>query len=249
VTLASPVVMMAAEILGGMICAYSQDPEAESTGRMLASVTDMRNAQVTCATAECTLVNVAVKELFDAHFGGHIRVDPFFTPAARRPGLQATYEGFAGATRVAKLLGRPEIGYPGVGTLDNGGTGSPTQAVLDLEIRKAQFMPETIEISDDTLPWNEIRESIEKEQDFFTSDHTLSHFRELFTSPVFRTGTSAAGGWAGDEKAILDQCDEMWREQLKAWTPPTTLSDDQYRALVRVVEDAKRELLALRYEG
>jgi trimethylamine:corrinoid methyltransferase-like protein len=249
VTLASPIVMMAAEILGGMICAYSQDPEAESTGRMLASVTDMRNAQVSYATAECTLVNVAVKELFDAHFGGHMRVDPFFIPSARRPGLQATYESFAGAMRLARLLGLPQIGYPGVGTLDNGGTGSPTQAVLDLEIRKAQFMPEEIELSDETLPWDEVCERIEKEQDFFTSDHTLAHFRELATSPVFRTGCSEATGWLGDEKAILDRCDEMWREQLRTWTPPASLSDDQYRALDGVVADARRELLSLQYEG
>jgi len=242
VTLAGAMTMMAAEIIGGMVAVFSQDPEADITGRMLASIVDMRNAQVTYATAECSMINIGVKELFDTHFGGHMRVDDFFTPVAKRPGLQAAIECFAGAERFARLLNTPPVNYPGVGTLDNGGVGSPTQAVLDIEIRKSQVTPREIEVDDKTLPFEEMCQRALDEKDFLTSDHTLDHFRELRYSPLLRTDDPAIGAWSGDEKAILDKCDEMWRENLKAYSPPQW-SDDQLKALDQVADDAKKEML------
>lgn len=242
VTPAAATVVMAAEILGGMVAVFSQDCEADITGRALASVVDMRNAQVTSATVEATLINIAVKELFDTHFGGHLRVDSFFTPCAKRPGLQAVYESFAGAQRFAWLQGLSDVSYPGVGSLDNGGVGSPTQAVLDLEIRKSQFLPQQIAVDEESIPLAEICERVEAEKDFLTSDHTLAHFRELRSSPIFRTDDPGAGTWAGDEKAILDKCDEIWRVQLKSHTPPEW-PEDKAKALEGVVARARRELL------
>jgi trimethylamine:corrinoid methyltransferase-like protein len=242
VTPAAAMILMAAEILGGMICVFSQDPDADITGRMLASIVDMRHAQVSYATPECAIVNVGVKELFQAHFGGHIRVDDFFTTVARRPGLQAVAECYAGAARLARLLGRSDMPYPGVGSLDNGGVGSATQAVLDIEIKKSEFMRGAIAVDDTAIPWPEIVGRVEAQKDFMTSDHTLDHFRELWGSPLFRTDDPAVGGWAGDEKAILDKCDEMWRESLKTYTPPQW-PDDTLKALDHVVADAHKELL------
>jgi len=242
VTLAAAMTMMAAEILGGMVAVFTQDSEADISGRALASAVDMRNAQVTYATADCTIVNLGVKELFDAHFGGHLRVDNFFTAAAKRPGLQAVAECFAAAERFARLQGVSDVAYPGVGTLDNNGTGSPTQAVLDLEIRKGQFMGRGVTTDDVAIPFAEICERVQREKDFLATDHTLEHFRELRASSIFRTDDPAAGGWAGDEKAILDRCDEMWRERLEAYAPPQ-LPDDKLKALDEIVAAARRELL------
>ena len=242
VTPAAAIVIMAAEILGGMICTFSQDPEADITGRMLASIADMRNARITYATPECSIVNVGVKELFQAHFGGHIRVDGFFITAARRPGLQAVAECYAGAARLARLLGLREIPYPGVGSLDNGGVGSPTQAVLDIEIKKSEITARHITVGEDAIPWDDILERVEERKDFLSSEHTLRNFRALWTSPLFRTDGPPASEWAADEKAILDKCDQMWRENLKSYSPPQ-LSEDKIRALDRIVAEARRDLL------
>ena len=242
VTPAAAIVIMAAEILGGMICTFSQDREADITGRMLASIADMRNARITYATPECSIVNVGVKELFQAHFGGHIRVDGFFITTARRPGLQAVAECCAGAARIARLLGLGEIPYPGVGSLDNGGVGSPTQAVLDIEIKKSEIMARRIAVGEEAIPWAEIVERVEERKDFLSSEHTLENFRALWTSPLFRTDGPPASDWAGDEKAILDKCDQMWRENLKSYSPPE-LSEDKIRALDQIVAEARRELL------
>ena len=85
--------------------------------------------------------------------------------------------------------------------------------------------------------------NLQNEQDFFTSEHTLAHFRDLRTSKIFRTDDPAAGAWAGDEEAILDACDEIWREQIKGHTPPRNLTDDQIKALDALVARAGNELL------
>jgi len=244
VTPAAAIVAMAAEVLGGMVAVFVQDPEADITGRMLASIVDMRNAQVTSATVEATLINIAVKELFDTFWGGHLRVDSFFTVCAKRPGLQAVYESFAGGQRFARLLGLSDINYPGVGSLDNGGVGSPTQAVLDLEIRKSQFIPETIQVDEESIPFEEMCTLIEEEKDFLTSEHTLQNMRKLWSSRLFRTDDPATGQWAGDEKAILDECDRIWREQVETYTPLERPAD-QLKALDDVVARAKKELLGV----
>jgi trimethylamine:corrinoid methyltransferase-like protein len=240
---ASVIVMIAAELLGGMVAVHCLDPGADITGRILASAVDMRNAQVTSATLDTSIVNFGVKELFDAHFGGHARMDTFFTAYARRPGLQAVVECFTGAQRLAQLRKVSNIGYPGVGTLDNGGTGSLTQAVLDLEIRRSLFVPSQIPVDEEAVPFEEICDRVAREQDFFTSEHTLSHFREMWYSQIFRTDDPDAGRWAGDETAILDTCDDIWRAQLGRGGPPTNLSGDQTKALDALVVRARKELL------
>ena len=97
VTLAGAIVMGAAEILGGMVAAHSQDRDADLSGRMIASVVDMKNGNVTYTGPEPAMVNIGVKELFDEFFGGHLWVEVFLSPYAKRPGLQAVYENFYGA--------------------------------------------------------------------------------------------------------------------------------------------------------
>ena len=241
-TPAAAAVTMAAEILGGMVAVYAQDAEADITGRMLASIVDMRNAQVTSATVEATLINIAVKELFDAFWGGHLRVDSFFTVCAKRPGLQAVYETFAGGQRFSQLNGLTNNNYPGVGTLDNGGIGSPTQAALDIEIRRSQFIPDSLKVNEETIPLAGMCRIIEEERDFLTCDHTLNHMRELWNSRIFRTDDPATGQWAGDEKSILDQCDQVWRDQLDTYTP-LEWPEDQLSALDDVLTRAKKDLL------
>ena len=46
------------------------------------------------------------------------------------------------------LMDSQDIIYPGMGTLANGGMGSPTQFMLDMEIRKSQFAMQQIGVSD-----------------------------------------------------------------------------------------------------
>ncbi len=239
-TIAGSVVMEAAEILGGMAACFALDPESDLSGRAIALVADMRNGNSTCSGPEPTLVNLAVKELFDAFWGGQLWVEVYFSPFVKRPGLQAVCENYYGLWRYAKLLNEPSIPYPGMGTLNSGGTGSPTQFMLDMEIRRSQFaMGEEIAVDEEHLAFEEICEIVNNDGNFLTSEHTLRHCRDIWTSPLFRTD-NISQGWQGDEKAILDQCDRMWRDNLENYQPPQW-PDEKIRALDDLLERAKRE--------
>jgi trimethylamine--corrinoid protein Co-methyltransferase len=242
VTAAGAIVIGAAEILGCMAAAYCLSPEGDITGRMISTVADMRTADAASAGPENVMVIVGVKKLFDDHFGGHLWTEVYFSPSSNRPGLQAVYQNFYAATCYARLCGNPSIPYPGMGTLDNGGVGSPTQFMLDMEIRKSQYaLQADIEVSDETLVFEEISERVESGETFLTSDHTLANFRDLWTSEVFPLSLPEAMGEAGDEKRILNMCEERWRANVEKHEPPD-FPDDKMRELEGVLARASKEL-------
>jgi len=241
VTKAGAVVVTAAEILGGMVACFVMDPESDLSGRAIALVADMRTANSTPSGPEPTLVNLAVKDMFDTWWGGHLWVEVFFSPYTKRPGLQAVYENFYGQWRYARLLGRPDIPYPGMGTLNNGGTGSPAQFMLDMEIRKSQFaLKGEITTDEEGLPFAEICDVVREDGDFLSTEHTAKHCRELWNSRLFLTENPALGNWAGDETSILDTCEELWRNNIKDYEPPDWPVEKR-KALDKVLAKAKKE--------
>jgi len=243
VTPAGAIVIGAAEILGCLAAAYCLCPEGDLTGRMISTVMDMRTADAASAGPENVLVIVGVKKLFEDHFGGHLWTETYFSPSTNRPGLQAVYQNFYAGSCFARLTGNPNIPYPGMGTLDNGGVGSPTQFMLDLEIRKSQFaLQEEIEVTDETLVFDEVCARTNSGETFLTSDHTLDHYRRLWTSQLFPLTVPEAMGDEGDEKRILDQCEERWRANVEKYEPPD-LPQDTLRALENVLERATKELM------
>ena len=241
VTVAGSTIMSAAEILGGLVACYVLDPESDFSGRAISMAADMKNANNTCSSPEVTLVNLLTKEVFDAFWGGHLWVEVFFSAYALRPGLQAVSENLMGGWRYANRLNETSIGYPGMGTIGSGGVGSPTQLMLDMEIRKSEFvMGRPISFDNDGLAFDEICAVVREDGNFLTSNHTLNHFRELWSSSVFPTDPPSEEGWTGDEKAILDRCDEMWRENVRNYQPPE-FSEDKMKELEKLLVRAKKE--------
>lgn len=242
VTTASAIVLGAAEVLGGMISAFCLDPEGDITGRMISTVLDMKYATAASVGPATLMCNLGVREIFDACWGGHCWVEVFFSPTVKQPGLQAVYENFYGSWTTAKVLGDANIPYAGMGTLDNGGLGSPTQLMLDLEIRKGQFaVKDGLDVTDETLVFELLSEHVAEEKMFLTSDHTLSHYRELWRSDLFPSDTAGAAGVLS-ERRILDECDERWRAKVEEWEAPE-LPADTLRALQEMVQRARTELL------
>jgi len=218
-----------------MVACHVADPESDLSGRAISLVADMRNAESTPSGPEPTLANLAVKELFDTWWGGHCWVEVFLSPYAKRPGLQAVFKNFYGMWRTARLLGKPEIPYPGMGALNCGGTGSPVQFMLDLEIRKSQFATEQeIPIDEEHLALGEMIELGRAGKGFLASEHTARHCRDLWTSRLFKTESH-------DERAILDTCERLWRERLQRHQPPQWPADKR-RALAAVLKRAQAEL-------
>lgn len=240
VTVAGSVVLGAAEILGGLMACFAVDPDADLSGRMISMVADMKNANSTTLGPETALCNLAVRELFEAAWGGHCWVEVYLSPAGRRPGLQAVFENFYAAYRTARLLGVTEVPYPGMGVLHSGGVGSPTQFMLDMEIRKAQwFLEKGIEVNAKAIGMEELVEHIRQRKEFLTSEQTVAYCRNLWTSQVFRTDAPSPA-WEGTEKTILDHCEEKWRASLAKWTPPDW-TEDQLKAMDQLVARAKKE--------
>ncbi len=243
VTVAGAIVIGAAEILGCLAAAYCLCPEGDLTGRMISTVADMRTADAASAGPENVEVILGVKKLFDDHFGGHLWTEVYFSPSTNRPGLQAVYQNFYAMSCYARLAGDADLPYPGMGTLDNGGVGSPTQFMLDMEIRKSQHaLKQDVEVSEETLVFDDICERVDTGDTFLTSDHTLENFRDLWTSELFPLSVPETAADAGDEKRILDLCEERWRANVAAWEPPT-VPEDTMRALEGVLDRASNELV------
>ena len=241
VTLAGAIIMGAAEILGGMAICWCADPESDISGRMITLIADMRNGNSTTFNPSYAQFNNAVRQLFNEMWGGHCMVEVFFSPTARRPGLQTVFENFYGTNCRQRWEGNPDIPYAGMGTLHNGGLGSPTQLMLDMEIRKGQWAyKHEIVVDDETMDFDEILKLTKEKDNFLTSDHTVRHFRELWLSPCFRSDDPTAGAWDGTEKAILDKCEEMWRANLEKWQPPEWPAD-KIKAMDDLVARAKKD--------
>jgi len=242
VTLAGSIVMGAAEVLGGMAVCWCVDPETDLSGRMITLVADMRNGNSTTFGPYYTQYNNAVRQLFSARWGGHCMVEVFFSATARKPGLQAVFENWYGTSCRRRWDNDPSIPYAGMGTLHNGGLGSPTQLMLDMEIRKAEWgYREEIVVDDETLDYDEILKLTEERGNFLTSDHTMRHFREMWSSECFRSEDPfGSSGWDGTEKAILDRCEEMWRPNVEKWEAPQW-PEEKLEAMDEVVARAKRE--------
>lgn len=241
VTVAGAILIGAAEILGCLMAAYCLCPDGDHTGRMISTVMDMKTADAASAGPENVMVIVGVKKLFEDHFGGHLWAETYFSPSTNRPGLQAVYQNFYAAAGFARLTGNADIPYPGMGTLDNGGVGSPTQFMLDMEIRKSQHaLKEDVEVSEATLLFEEVCQRVNDGETFLMSDHTLDNFRSLWSSELFPLTVPEAMAET-DEKRILDSCEESWRANVAKWEAPDT-AEDTMRELEGVLERAEKEL-------
>ena len=242
---ADSIVLGAAEILGGLVIANCVDPDSDLSGRMISDMLDMRSANTSCSMPDCAVVNLCVKDLFDTFWGGNLWVETFMGAAAKKPGLQAVYENLFGAFCCSFITGIVDKPYPLFGVLDKGGVGSPTQAILDIEIRKSQFyLKNKISINEDHMPWGEFKKIVSEGGSFLENKHTLDHFREKFSSNIFLTKEPWSNDWDGTEKNILDVCDNLWRKNIKQnYKEPVLLNEDKKRELQKILERAKRELL------
>jgi len=214
VTLAGSIVMAAAELLGGMAVCWCADPESDLSARMITLV-------ATCATATpppsagLRAVRQRGPPAVRARWGGHCMVEVFFSPTARRPGCRrcsrTTTAPAAGAAGRQPRHPLRRDGHPA-----QRGLGSPTQLMLDMEIRKAEWSYRSeVPVDAESLDWEEVLRVTEEGGNFLESEHTLRHCRELWLSELFRSD-SPSRAWDGTEKAILDRCDQLWRERLRS---------------------------------
>ena len=244
-TMAGAVALSAAEILGGWAAVRAVDPEARFNARAICNGTDMRSGEPTYSGPEVHLINLGVKEMFDEFFGGHCWVDVFFSPSVANPGLRAVYENFYGSTARARLSGKTDIPYIGVGTLGNGAVGCPAQLMLDLEIRKSQFaLKDRIDTGERELAYDEIVSAVLGEKGFLSTGLTRERCRKLWRSDILSARSAGEREEAPiTEKSILEACEEAWREKVRKNTGYAGLDREKRNDLARLLERARRELL------
>jgi len=236
VTMSSTVVLMAAETLGGMAACWCVDPGSDLSGRAICNVMDMRTANAHCTGPETTVANLTTKQLFDSFWGGQCWVETFFSPHVTQPGLAAVCENLCGGWRAAQMLNMPGMPYPGMGTLGDGGIGSAEQFILDMEIRRAQqSVKDDFDVDD--IPFEQYCEAVDKNTEFLSHEHTLAHFRELWTSDILMPATDAQ-----DEKGILDKAHQKVAENINNWQEPE-FPEDKMKALEDMLAKARKELL------
>jgi trimethylamine:corrinoid methyltransferase-like protein len=241
VTLADAAILAAAEILGGMAICWCVDPESDISGRMICLTVDMRNGNSTTFGPLQTQYNNAVRQLFNEYWGGHCMVEVLFSPTARKPGLQAVFENYYGTTCRRLWDNNPDIPYAGMGTLHNGGMGSPVQFILDMEIRKAEYQYcRNLVVEEEALCIDEIFEVTAAGGNFFGTEHTVEHIHDVWESPLFLSADPFEGEWKGDEASILKTCDDMWKRNLEKWEPPAQ-SPEKMAALDDLLSRAKKE--------
>jgi trimethylamine:corrinoid methyltransferase-like protein len=244
IALADSIVLGASEILGGLVISNCADPESDLSGRMICDMIDMRSAKTSCAMPEVSVVNLYVKDLFETFWGGNLWVETFMGTSAKRPGLHAVYENLFGAYCRSFVTGDIDKPYPLFGVLREGGIGSPTQAMLDIEIRRSQFfLKNKISIDNNHMPWDDFKEIISKGGGFLDDKYTLDHFRENFSGNVFLTKEPGLDEWEDTEKDILDICDNLWRKNVKEKYRKPDIAEDKQKALSDVLKRAKEELL------
>jgi len=237
-TLAGAVVMGVAETLAGMVAAYVINPEAICGGTACTMSMDMATGSTLLASPEVALFNAGIVEVFQRRLGGQCNQVIQYSPNSPVPGLQAVYENFMMAFGM-RLIGQ-EIKYVGTGLLANAGVGSPVQAMLDIEVMKSlAYLDAPMPITDETVPFEEIMARVSSGEDFLTSEHTLTHFRDLWSPRMLlRRVTDLLGS---TEQAILERCNEAWQENLAHYQPPDW-PDGILHALDDIVRRARAEL-------
>ncbi|MEI6502117.1 MAG: trimethylamine methyltransferase family protein, partial [Armatimonadota bacterium] len=238
--LLSAAALSAAEVLGGLVTAFVICPEAALMGTAATTVLDMASGNAAMNAPESALLDVAVKELFDAAFGGHVSAHVRYAPTARVPGLQAVAENYFGALACSRLLDTPP-NYAGNGNLAMGGVGSPVQAMLDLEaLNTLDCLEAKSGLHLDRLSLEEMSDTVRAGGNFLGADHTLRNFRSVW-SPALFLRQEPGPDWDGSERAILNRCNGQWQENLARYQPPAW-DETELRALDDVLLRARAEL-------
>ncbi|MHB0859452.1 MAG: trimethylamine methyltransferase family protein [Anaerolineae bacterium] len=220
VTLAGAAVMGMAETLGGWLAGWALNEDVELSAIPLTGVMDMATARVLFSTPETILVDAAMYQCFYRLYGIRIGLCIGYTDA-KTPGMQAINDKLLKS--LAYGLFTDALGGQ-TGTLDAGNVYSPTQQVIDLELnRQTAHLARGMDVTDVTLALDEIEAFAgEPQSSFLSTDHTLTHWREVLWHPKFmdRTAFAPAEEERGRELYMLERAERHWREALARYCPP-----------------------------
>jgi trimethylamine--corrinoid protein Co-methyltransferase len=242
VTPAGSAVVAAAEILGGITAVSLIDPDIYYYCTTISGEMDMKTMQVCYAAPAAILTDAALHQLFRTRYGIVCNVECGYVEA-KTPGIQAAFM----KTFRQMAFGATVSSSMPLGLLDNASAFSPAQAMIDLDVNRAQYsFSRGIEVSDDTLCVDLInRLEFCESGTYLEDEHTFRHFREVlwdtqFFDRRYRDGETVTCSQA--DEAILGKADRAWRE-LVAGQDDIERDPGFLKELDRIVDAAKEDLL------
>ncbi len=240
-TTAGFVTVAAAEVVAGWLLTRAIDPTVGIAGSMWAGAVDMRTGEVSYSSFDAMAYGFAVSEFL-------LRWTNVFVPVgggeycdARYPGYFAAYEKAYKAMSLAAFNGQ----HPGLGQgmLEDGKTICAAQLLLERELTTGVNMySRPVVVDEQTLALDDIvRIGHGLTANHFQTDRTLLGFRDWSWCPQVLD----RAGWRGPEtdRAVLDRYHQQYLELVAGHRPPE-VTPGQLQAMRRVVERARRELLA-----
>lgn len=239
VTAAGTLALGVAETLAGVVLGYAVRDDAVVGVDMIPSVCDMTSGIFHYGHMDRMRLLAARVQIMSEFYGCPSGVHGGKTDSCFVDVQTGVEKGIS--TVVPILAGAVGIGT--VGHIENAVTFSPQQLVIDSEIvRGVRHMLAPIEVTDETLALDVIRE-VGIGGNYLETEHTARHFREeLLLSPLFQTMPWQAAHsepTAGLEAKALERARSLWNE-----TVEPVVEDDKRRAIDGVVAAAARNLKA-----
>jgi trimethylamine---corrinoid protein Co-methyltransferase len=241
VTREGTVVIELAEIFTIWLCYRLIEPEIEIGTISASSILDMREGTCSFSAPEAIIQDCAASQICRQYFGAAARMSSAYVDA-KTPGIQTTYEKLFKAWWSHQFLGFAPYGG---GLLEAGQTFSPAQALLDWDIWKSHNALFKKEIPvDEEIPFEDIQQVATAQGTFLDTDHTMRLFREVLRHPLFldRSARRSDAEEAEKSDGLLDRAQGRY-EEMKRTAPEFTASDEICRAVDKVVDRAKKNLL------
>jgi len=236
ITLAGSVALQHAEFLASTVLIAATSPGAPVVYNNRIAPVDLRSGASGWGGPESGMAGVVSTQL--AHRLG-LPCDTYgFCTSSAKVDAQLGYEHLMSAVLPAQA--NADF-LSGVGDIDTGLSFSPEAAVVDDElIGLLKYALRPMEVSDETLAFDLIRDVVEGDSVFLGQPHTVQHMRR---GALWMPGvTERAVGSTEDERAgVLARAHQRAKE-LIARHEPAPLPEDVSRRLDEILERAGREL-------
>lgn len=235
-TMAGTLVLQNAEILGGTVLAQLAQPGCGVMYMGYSTPMDMRFGTMASGAAEVGIMAVGTAQL--ARY--YKMPSGVFYPMtdAKTPDPQAVYEKHL-QTYLCATAGVNYI-MP-LGGLDNEGTHSPTQMVIDNEVcRMVGKVLGGIKIDEDHLAVDLIKEVGPVPGNYLKTEHTRQHWQEEYIIPDVSVREEYNSWVMGGKKGVVEQAKEIARHLL-ATHEPNPLPAEADRALAEILIAAEKE--------
>ncbi len=234
-TMAGTLVLQNAEILGGTVLAQLANPGCGVMYMGYSTPMDMRFGTMASGAAEVGIMAVATAQLARYY---QMPSGVFFPMTdAKTPDPQAAYEKHL-QTYLCATAGINYI-MP-LGGLDNEGSFSPTQMVIDNEIcRMVGKVLEGIKVDQERLAVDLIKEVGPVPGNFLKTEHTRQHWREEYILPEVSVREEYSAWVMGGKQGVVERAKFIAKDLLDNHQPhPLPMEAD--KELAEILNEAER---------